>query len=64
MLIAQGHLGAALSDPSIAYAAVYHIEIGLIFATLVVLGPLVRITLLTTSKTRDEARLGIVEFPT
>jgi MFS transporter, BCD family, chlorophyll transporter len=64
-LIATGRLGDALSDPTVAYAAVYHIEIALIFATLVVLGPLVRVIALTTiTTTTDAARLGIVEFPT
>jgi MFS transporter, BCD family, chlorophyll transporter len=62
-LVERGALGAALSDPSVAYATVYHIEIALIFATLVVLGPLVRVIPITT-KTPDDRRLGIVEFPT
>ena len=64
-LIDGGHMGKALSDPSIAYAAVYHIEIALIFVTLVALGPLVRLIPLTaTTKTPGDACLGIVEFPT
>ncbi|MGL5010211.1 MAG: PucC family protein [Paracoccaceae bacterium] len=63
-LITSGHLGPVLTDPALAYSAVYHIEIALIFATLVVLGPLVRLTPLTTTKTPDDARLGLVEFPT
>ena len=63
-LVENGHFGIALSDPSVAYATVYHIEIALIFATLVVLGPLVRVMALTTTTTPDAARMGIVEFPT
>ncbi|MCU0802855.1 MAG: PucC family protein [Rhodobacteraceae bacterium] len=63
-LLANGRLGPALTDPSIAYSAVYHIEIALIFATLVALGPLVRLTVLTPHKSADATRLGIVEFPT
>jgi BCD family chlorophyll transporter-like MFS transporter len=63
-LLANGQLGPALTDPSIAYSAVYHIEIALIFATLVALGPLVRLTVLTPHKSADATRLGIVEFPT
>ncbi|MGL4320515.1 MAG: PucC family protein, partial [Paracoccaceae bacterium] len=63
-LIERGALGTALSDPSVAYATVYHIEIALIFATLVVLGPLVRVIPLTTTKIPDDRHLGIVEFPT
>lgn len=41
-LAAQGHFGAALADPSIGYSTVYHIEVALLFVTLIVLGPLVR----------------------
>jgi MFS transporter, BCD family, chlorophyll transporter len=41
-LAAKGVFGAALSGPSIGYSVVYHIEIALLFATLVAVGPLVR----------------------
>jgi BCD family chlorophyll transporter-like MFS transporter len=41
-LAQRGVLGPALSDASIGYSFVYHIEIALLFATLVALGPLVR----------------------
>ena len=41
-LAARGALGAALDTPSTGYSAVYHIEIYLLFATLIALGPLVR----------------------
>jgi MFS transporter, BCD family, chlorophyll transporter len=64
-LISAGSLGPALHDPSVAYAFVYHVEIGLLFASLIALGPLVRITIMTANNTKpDMARLGIVEFPT
>ena len=39
---AAGVLGTALNDPSVGYSFVYHIELVLLFATLVALGPLVR----------------------
>jgi BCD family chlorophyll transporter-like MFS transporter len=41
-LAQSGALGPALSDASIGYSFVYHIEIYLLFATLVAIGPLVR----------------------
>ena len=41
-LAAQGALGPTLTDPSIGYGVVYQIEIVLLFATLVAIGPLVR----------------------
>jgi len=37
-----GTLGTAFADPSVGYSVVYHIETGLLFATLVAIGPLVR----------------------
>jgi MFS transporter, BCD family, chlorophyll transporter len=41
-LATQGVLGAALSSAGTGYSFVYHIEIYLLFATLVAIGPLVR----------------------
>jgi BCD family chlorophyll transporter-like MFS transporter len=41
-LATNGVLGQGLSDPSVGYSVVYHIEIYFLFATLVALGPLVR----------------------
>ena len=41
-LAAKGVFGEALSGPSMGYSVVYHIEIALLFATLVAVGPLVR----------------------
>ena len=46
-LASSGALGRALTDPSTGYSVVYHIEIALLFATLVAIGPLVR-----TARTR------------
>ncbi|OYW57742.1 MAG: MFS transporter, partial [Rhodobacterales bacterium 12-65-15] len=62
-LAASGLLGPALTDPAVGYSFVYHAEIGLLFLTLAVLGPLVRVTPLTTNPTPGE-RFGIAEFPT
>jgi len=41
-LAAQGRLGPAMTGPEIGYSFVYHIEIALLFATLIAIGPLVR----------------------
>ena len=43
-LAAHGTLGPALNDPATGYGVVYNIEIALLFATLVAIGPLVRAT--------------------
>jgi len=41
-LAVRGHLGEALQTPTVGYAAVYHIEIILLFLTLIAIGPLAR----------------------
>jgi len=41
-LVDSGSLGAGMSLPSVPYSVVYHLEIFVLFATLVALGPLVR----------------------
>ena len=41
-LAAKGALGPALTDAAVGYGVVYHLEILLLFATLVAVGPLVR----------------------
>lgn len=60
-MAASGALGPALTDPVVGYAAVYHIEILLLFATLAVIGPLVG----TSAEVRRPAstRFGLAEFP-
>lgn len=63
-LATSGWLGAGLTDASLGYSFVYHLEIGLLFATLAVLGPLVRVRPLSETKPSGDARLAIVEFPT
>jgi BCD family chlorophyll transporter-like MFS transporter len=60
-LATQGALGAALSDPATGYMAVYHLEIALLFATLIAIGPLVRPASRPTP--RPSSRFGLAEFP-
>ena len=57
----NGTLGEALATPATGYSVVYHTEIGLLFLTLIVLGPLVRLRPVTTG---GSAKLGLVDFPT
>jgi MFS transporter, BCD family, chlorophyll transporter len=59
-LAAEGRLGPALANPATGYSIVYHIEIALLFATLAVIGPLVRSR---HSPTPQELKFGIAEFP-
>ena len=66
-LAASGTLGAGLTDPSLGYSFVYHLEIGLLFATLAVLGPMVRVRplpTLTANQDQTNGGLRLTEFPT
>ena len=57
----NGTLGEALATPDTGYSVVYHTEIGLLFITLVVLGPLVRVMAVPN---RTSGKLGLPDFPT
>ncbi len=57
----NGMLGEALATSATGYSVVYHTEIGLLFITLVALGPLVRTRALTPD---TRATLQLAEFPT
>ena len=64
-LAANGMLGTvAMARPALGYTVVYHLEIALLFATLVAIGPLVtsRITP-ATEKQRVGAKFGLAAFP-
>ena len=60
-LATQGLLGSALDNPATGYSFVYHIEMYLLFATLIALGPLVRAT--RSPPKPSEAKFGLAEFP-
>lgn len=60
-LAQAGRLGPTLADPTTGYAFVYLIEIVLLLATLVSLGPLVRND--GTTRLADGSRFGLQEFP-
>ncbi len=57
----QGLLGPGMATPGIGYSVVYHIEIFLLFATLVVIGPLVRRP--DRAAQGKRAKFGLAEFP-
>jgi len=57
----HGHLGPALASPATGYSIVYHIEIALLFATLAVIGPLVRSR--PSPAPPNKMQFGIAEFP-
>lgn len=57
----NGAWGDGVSSAATGYSVVYTIEIGLLFITLIALGPLVRTFTLTN---REPAKLELAEFPT
>jgi len=60
-----GYLGEVLADASNAYGIVYHIEILLLFATLVVIGPLAKYSFQLQHSPAESAprKFGLAEFP-
>jgi BCD family chlorophyll transporter-like MFS transporter len=63
-LAADGALGPALTGPAVGYSFVYHLEIALLFATLVILGPLVRVGTLPPGPQDRDRRFGLADLPT
>ncbi len=61
-LAVSGSLGEALNSPATGYSVVYHIEILLLFFTLVALGPLVRIH--STISRGEAGKIGLADLPT
>jgi MFS transporter, BCD family, chlorophyll transporter len=61
-LASDGSLGAALQGPATGYIAIYLIELLLLFATLIAIGPLARHA--GVSRDNPSQSLGLAEFPT
>ena len=67
-LAERGFLGSALVNPATGYSFVYHIELYLLFATLIVLGPLVRrrdatVAPKTPTDAAERRPFGLSELP-
>jgi MFS transporter, BCD family, chlorophyll transporter len=58
----NGSFGAALTSPTTGYGLVYNVEVLLLFATLVAIGPLARHA--ARDKKPSSTRFGLAEFPT
>ena len=56
----QGLLGPALTGRSVGYGIVYQIEIVLLFAALIAIGPLVRSA---GALAAPQSKFGLAEFP-
>lgn len=61
-LAVQGSLGPALASTATGYSFVYHLEIALLFATLIAVGPLVRSPVARPAGSSGQ-RFGLAEFP-
>jgi BCD family chlorophyll transporter-like MFS transporter len=60
-LLHRGALGVGIQSPSIAYGAVYHLEIVLLFAAMIAIGPLV--ARVRVDRSNKPAAFGLAEFP-
>jgi MFS transporter, BCD family, chlorophyll transporter len=60
-LAESGRLGSVLVDPSVGFSFVYHVEIALLFATLVVIGPLVRP--FGAERPKQSSPFGLADLP-
>ncbi len=63
-LALNGALGETLNSPATGYSVVYHIEILLLFGTLIALGPLVRLTFHNPETNPNAGKIGLADFPT
>jgi BCD family chlorophyll transporter-like MFS transporter len=64
-LATAGRLGPALTDAATGYSFVWHLEIALLFAALVALGPLARWAPASPAPASPvKGRFGLSEFPT
>lgn len=60
----SGAWGPALNDPATGYSLVYHVEVGLLFVTLIALGPLVTMARRLSHSQQKPTGLGLADFPT
>ena len=61
-LAARGAMGPALASPATGYLFVYHVEIALLFAALIAVGPLARLRARDAVRT-EGGSLGLAELP-
>jgi len=62
VLAAKGALGPALMSLSTGYSVVYHLEVALMFVTLVAIGPLIQIS--RVARRQTSTKFGLAELPT
>ncbi|MEN0040758.1 MAG: BCD family MFS transporter [Pseudomonadota bacterium] len=57
----SGAFGSAFTDAALGYSVVYHLEIGILFASLIAIGPLVGWT--NADIPRTEKKIGLADLP-
>ena len=57
----SGAFGSAFTDAALGYSVVYHLEVGILFASLIAIGPLVGWA--TTDSPRTEKKIGLADLP-
>jgi MFS transporter, BCD family, chlorophyll transporter len=62
-LSTNGYLGEVLNTPATGYSFVYHIELILLFATLIAAGPLVKAVRTAGAHAESVEKFGLAEFP-
>jgi MFS transporter, BCD family, chlorophyll transporter len=62
-LATQGALGEALVSPATGYSFVYHVEMYLLFATLIAIGPLVRSPSASPAQAVSPGKFGLANLP-
>jgi BCD family chlorophyll transporter-like MFS transporter len=56
----SGRFGEVLTSPGVGYSLVYQVELVLLFATIVAVGPLVRLSRVQAASSK---KFGLAEFP-
>ena len=59
-----GRLGEGMNAPATGYSVVYNLEILLLFATLIAIGPLVRTVTQQPTGAERRTSIGLADFPT
>ena len=63
-LAVHGEIGSTLANPATGYSFVYHLELYMLLATLVAIGPLVRTARSASAgSTKSVSKFGLAEFP-
>jgi BCD family chlorophyll transporter-like MFS transporter len=65
-LASTGALGVVLNDPATGYSVVYHVELALLFAALIAIGPLVRTPRASRHSAPNDSsprRFGLADLP-